>query len=503
MGQESSFGIQRWGLLLAAVGAVVLGLVLPAMSSASMLGLNGRIAFTKSVETGELDFEAAVWAMNPDGSAATRLTTGVDASDGAYSPDGSRLTFDRYNEVWIAAADGSGARALFVGTEQETTKTRWVANYKDPEKATVYPWVKIEEDREARDTRSEPSFSPSGTALAVVHYSGTFVFTHVCSVPADKSTSCNGVYNGYDADCEDCGSSIDSIDASSGATLATLVPRTSGVYLSAPTYSSGGALAYAREAENEDGNQVLSLAAPGAAPVVLASGEGISAPDFSPDGSRIVFASGQHTLGIVAAAGGPLATIPIPPPLPTDKLWIARSPIWSPDGSLIAFANLGAPGTGGLESYRDGGVFLIRPDGTGLAQIQGEAAVPSAWQPIPLVAARAGKGKKKARFSKKGVAVVGTVVCGSTPCSLSATVRKLKVGKKRFSVKAIVPGSLLPGATAQLKVKVKGKALKALKAKHGGKLKLSLAVADTGVAQTLRFTPKLLPPKQHQGKKKK
>lgn len=500
MQRVSSFQVGS-RLMVGALAATLLFLALPAVSGASFAGLNGRIAFERPVEKSEIEFESAVWSMNPDGSAPTQLTSGLDAYESTYSPDGSRLAFSRYDEILVAAADGSGARPVFVGTEQETKKTRWVANYKAPESGVVYPWVKIDEEREARDTRSEPSFSPSGTALAVVHYSGTFVFTHVCSVPADKSTSCNGAYNEYDTSCEDCGSSIDAIDASSGATLATLVPRTSGVYLNEPAYSSGGALAYIRENEGAIGvRQLLSIAAPGSPPVLLASGE-VDDPNFSPDGSRIAFASDRHTIGIIPAAGGATTTFPLPPPLPNDRAWSVRSPIWSPDGSLIAFANIGVPT--GEERYSDGGVFLMRADGSGTVQIQAGAAIPNSWQPIPLIAARTEMGKKKVRLSKKGVAVIGTVVCGSTPCSLQVTAKKLKAGKKKLGVKAIVPASLLPGATAPLKVKVKGKALVRLKARHGARLKLSIALTDTSGVQSLRFSPKLLPPKKHKKKKAK
>jgi hypothetical protein len=285
--------------------------------------------------------------------------------------------------------------------------------------------------------------------------------------------------------------------------FATLVPKTAGVYLEAPTYSPSGAVAYVRGTDGGEGHQLVLLPSPGAAPTTLASGE-VNEPDFSPDGSRIVFTSGRHDIGIVAASGGTPTVIPVSPPVATDKVWTTESPVWSPDGSLIAFANLGAPGGGGLERYSDGGVTLMHPDGSGMTQIQGDATVPTGWQSLPLppppppvVRARAVKGKKKVRLSKKGVGVVGKIVCGSTACAPKATGAKLKVGKKRFSVKAIVPKSVLPGATAVLKVKVKGKALTALKDQHAGKLTLRVAVAEGGGTEVLPFTPKLLPPKRH------
>jgi Tol biopolymer transport system component len=501
MREVSSIRVHR-RFLLAAVAAMAALIALPATSGATMPGGNGRIAFQKFAETGS-STEVSVWSMNGDGSGAVRLTSGKDAFEGTYSPDGSRLAFGRYDEIIVAAADGSNPRLLAPGSTKETETVRWVANFEDPETGTVYPWVKIEERRLERDTRAEPSFSPDGTALAVAHYTSTEISEYVCSVNANNNPNCNGTYSENFYRCENCGSSIEAIDANTGAMLTTIVPKASGVYLSGPSYSSTGAVAYLRDEAGAGPRQVLSVASPGAAPTTIASGQ-VNHPDFSPDGARVAYVAGNHEIAVVAASGGTPIVIPVPPPAPSSKVWSARSPIWSPDGSLIAFANTGSPGA--FETFTDGGVFLMRPDGSGMALIQGDATIPTGWQPLPLppppaVRARAVKGKKKVRLSKKGVGVVGKVVCGSNPCSLKATSAKLKVGKKRFGVKAIFPKSLLPSATAVLKVKVKGKAMAALKARRGGKLKLEVLVSEGSAAATLPFAPKLLPPKkQKKGK---
>lgn len=499
----------RRRLILGVLGAALLALALPATSGATMPGNNGRIAFMKTVEAGEFKFETDLWSMNPDGSGATQLTTGEDASEGVYSADGSRFAFARYNEVWVAAADGSGARPIAVGSEQHTESTRWVANYEDPETSTVYPWVKIVEQRETRDNRSQPAFSPDGKALAVTHFSGTSVVEFICSVKAKNDTTCNGTYNDLESRCEDCGASIEAIDSDTGAVLATLVPRESGAYLSSPSYSGGGALVYAREPELDfEHNEIRVVLTPGAASIPLVQGR-VREPDFSPDGSRVAFISGSHEIGLVAASGGTPTYVSVPPPLPGDDAWVTQSPVWSPDGTLIAYADLGAPGGGSLELYSDGGVFLMHPDGSNMTFVQGDAT-PTGWQPIPItppppppVPARAVKGKKKVKLNKKGIATVGKIVCGSSPCALKATKSKLKVGKKRYGVKALIGKSLAAGATAPVKIKVKGKALAALKAKHHGRLALILSVTDATGTQALTFTPKVLPPavKKHHKKK--
>jgi hypothetical protein len=500
--RESSARDAKWQrLLLGALSAALLMLLLPATSGATMPGGNGRIAFNKAIPKGEFDFEHGVWSVNPDGSGLLQLAGGEeDSIDATYSPDGSRLVFDRYDELWTAAADGSGARVLSPGNDRETERTRWVHDYEDPETTEEFTWVKIEEEREERDAYSEASFSPNGAALAVVHFTGTWVVQRICDTSGDGDPGCSGYYNEIESFCEDCGSSIDAIDPVTAAPLGTLVPRSTTSYISRPAYSSTGALAYDEVPNGDfDHREIRLIAAPGAASALVVSGE-VGEPDFSPDGSRIAFASGRHEIGVVAASGATPSYVSVAQPEPDSVAYSVRSPVWSPDGTTIAFGNLGAKPS--EDRYTEGGVYLMHPDGSGIVRVQGDATVPTAWQPIPIparppsppagVRARAVKGKKKIKLNKKGVAVVGKIVCGSSPCALKAMKAKLKVGKKRYGVKAILARSLSAGATAPVKIKVKGKALAALKAKHRGLLALNLSVADATGTQSLAFKPKVV-----------
>jgi hypothetical protein len=88
-------------------------------------------------------------------------------------------------------------------------------------------------------------------------------------------------------------------------------------------------------------------------------------PDWSPGGTRLVFIRGSD-LWTMDANGGNEALL----------VQNGNEPVWSPDGSLIAF-----------DSYRGGNydIYTIRPDGTGLTNLTNSAAnerSPS-WQPIP------------------------------------------------------------------------------------------------------------------------
>lgn len=77
---------------------------------------DGAIAFLRSP-----DGTDAVWSVSPTAGAAVQLTTPSEADDESdtsptFSPDGTELAFVRTDDagsnLWIAAADGSGAREV-------------------------------------------------------------------------------------------------------------------------------------------------------------------------------------------------------------------------------------------------------------------------------------------------------------------------------------------------------------------------------------------------------
>jgi TolB protein len=83
-------------------------------------------------------------------------------------------------------------------------------------------------------------------------------------------------------------------------------------------------------------------------------------PSFSPDGRRLVFTRVQNTtkreaLFTVATAGGPATRI-------TDWTLGAADPDWSPDGTLIVFNSHGETLRAGVSRN----LYTVRPDGTGL-----------------------------------------------------------------------------------------------------------------------------------------
>ena len=92
-------------------------------------------------------------------------------------------------------------------------------------------------------------------------------------------------------------------------------------------------------------------------------------PDWSPDGLELVFVSensdGIGDLYIVAADGTGLRRL-------TSDRARHENPAWSPDGHWIAFEK----GNG-----EDWGLYLIRPDGSGVRRVKGENLFHPSWSP--------------------------------------------------------------------------------------------------------------------------
>jgi Tol biopolymer transport system component len=83
---------------------------LPPVASAAVPGRNGRIAFVRGVSG--TDGLSEIWSVRSDGSDASRLTTGHRDAAPAYSPRGGRIAFMRDGDIWVMGALGGYPRRL-------------------------------------------------------------------------------------------------------------------------------------------------------------------------------------------------------------------------------------------------------------------------------------------------------------------------------------------------------------------------------------------------------
>jgi Tol biopolymer transport system component len=263
---------------------VVAGLIgISETATATFPGRNGRIAFTEA---------GNIFTMNPDGSDVRQITSfGPDAAVccQAWSPDGLRLVFEVYPpdfssiQLWITNADGTSQHLLL-------------------------------DDPAYFDTLA--SFSPDGAHVIFSHCIPATFQCGIFRVRADGTDLTEILGVDPDPDVSD----FDPVYAPDGTTIAF-------------TGLTRGGLADVVYLMNPDASNIRSLTPP-----VL----GAVTPDWSPNGSKIVFSTGfQYSDS--------------PPCLPNPALWLVDPvdgdttqltgstrhldfhPSWSPQGDAITF----------------------------------------------------------------------------------------------------------------------------------------------------------------------
>jgi len=301
-----------------------------------------------------------IWRFTADGKGLVPLTTAIGSGAGSFnpqwSPDGTQIVFassraitgaDAANtngtsNIWRVNADGTGLTALTtaVGVGAGSFNPRW---------------------------------SPDGASI---------VFASSRNVDGTDTGNPNGTNN------------IWRIAASGSPT--TLVPLTRNVGSGAgsvePVWSPDGSRiaftstrAFNADAANVNGTQNVWRvnATPPATPVALttltASGAGTNTPQWSPDGTRIVFYSGRALNGTDNANANS-----------TQNVWLMNAdgtgfkpltnttaanagnfiPLWSPDGTRIILASTRKlDGTDAANTNSDFNVWSVAPDGTGLTPL--------------------------------------------------------------------------------------------------------------------------------------
>ena len=292
-------------------------------ADAAFPGQNGKIAF-ETYRDG--DYE--IYSMDADGTNQTRLTNSSNTdTDPAWSPDGRKIAFASYRdgngEIYVMNADGSD-------------QTRIID---DP--ASNY----------------SPAWSPDGTEIAFVTLRDGN--THIYSMKADGS----------------------------GATQLTDGAGHDGN----PTWSPDGTrIAFHRWTVHPapDGtmpitDEIYVMGADGSNQVSIYSAVNSSFDlgDWSPDGAEIVFGNGG-TIRTVNVDSGDLA---VPASCYSNvfcgaDVGLLYDPVWSPDGTKIAFAHRDCYFLRGFPCTTPH-IQASNADGSEVTGLTDSGSAPS-WQPI-------------------------------------------------------------------------------------------------------------------------
>jgi Tol biopolymer transport system component len=482
----------------ALAGFTVLAITMSERGDAAFPGTNGRIAYAYGD-----GYSGAIWSVNADGSVPSPLTNGAHDYNPFYSADGSRVGFSREEGIFVMNADGSGLTQLLPGSRSSSSDTRWIENYETPQKEII-PVVKIQTFSTTWRSFGGGGFSPDGTQIVVSESAGKSTYGDVCAVETSGEQECIPSFEPESyfreiSECNGCFSHIVTANSTTGALTGEVTPQSSGWEDYAPTYSASGAIAFSRWASGS-GSAIFIVSSVGAPAAQVTAGPSDYSPDFSPDGTKIVFTHADRELGVVGVGGGPVTLFPIvAAPSPTTGSGWVEGPVFSPDGTKIAFQRvLNPPGPGKSERA----VFLIGAEGAGLTKLVEGASNPS-WQPIPIpppVPAASKTRKGKVKLDRKGKATIGTIVCGSSPCTLKVLSSKLKAGKKPCSVKTTLAKKLAPGKSTKVGVKVAGKCLAALQKAGKGRLTAKVGVTEALGKKVLTFKSTLIPPKAKKAK---
>lgn len=335
-------------------------------AQAASPGQNGHIAYIRNDTpydgtTGKPCAGDHVWVMNADGSGQTDLTpqtNGWSMGDPAWSPDGTRIAWTFNSPV--------NPGTLFVTVYNFQTRVH--------ERSVPIPLEYF--DYGADDFCQSPygpTWSPDGTKLAIQSYRGLAVI----DIAADYSLTHldpPSTYEYFDVDWSPFGSrlaityrnKIQTISTAGGDLKEVTWTRVNG---HAPDRSLG------------DGD--------------LSSG--LAEPDWSPQGTHVVFRTAtmgtnneRIAMGEVCS-GDVVAVDPIPNRGGADYVDTRHysGPSWSPDGARIAFsARFGSDPNRVLPPLQD--IWAMNTDGTGLRNLTNTPRTDNAdpyetapdWQPL-------------------------------------------------------------------------------------------------------------------------
>jgi Tol biopolymer transport system component len=317
------------------IAVIAIGTLFSAFERASQPGPAapgpaGKIAFN-SDRNGNVE----IYVMNADGSGQTNVSHGPgDITSGAWSPDGSRIAFtsdrDGNLNVYVVNADGSG----LTNVSNDPCTDGLLAWSPDSSRIAFISGGRFGPPQGYATLQPAPAGCPS--TIDVVNADGSGL-TNVTTSPGDDN------FGAWSPD---------------GARIAFTSDRT------------GNDEMYV---VNADGSGLTNLSNNPSDQEAFTSNPSADGPVWSPDSSRIRFTSvrdGSLDLYVMNADGSGVTRLTnvarlTHNPAVDESIWFPSptgGPVWSPDGSRIAFI-ADRPGDG------NGAIYVVNADGSGLTNL--------------------------------------------------------------------------------------------------------------------------------------
>ena len=321
---------------------------------------------------------AGLWVINADGTDLTQVASRTEwAWSWLWSPDGSRIAYERGGGVWVAGADGADAKQI---VSDLTFAEGWSWSWSPDGSRIAYlrgpgeVWVVSADGANAKQIASAgelghgntaPVWSPDGSRIAHIRHLGDELWV----VGADG------------ANPKQIASASSSTDFhwSPDSSRILYVDRRSGLWVVGADganpkqiASYGSVLSESYLGWSPDGSRILYswdglwvVGADGANPQQITTN---GRARWSPDGSRLVYRhQGVNGLWVVGADGANPSEI-------ISGRFGACCPVWSPDGSRIADTLFDS--TTGMR-----GLWVVGADGADAKQIISEDTTEWVWSP--------------------------------------------------------------------------------------------------------------------------
>ena len=357
-----------------------------------------QVAF---IWTGETGSSPHIYVKPVDGGPPVKLTDGPESdSSPSWSRNGRFIAFLRIESpghiaTYVMRPSGGDARRLALLAGPTGYRPAWtpdgkglvVMHSEPPEAPPSLFLLAIESGQRRRLTTAEatgtgdwcPAFSPDGRTLAYLHNTGSRRLSPLSALPVDASGSPAGPprkietgpagFTDFDWSADgrsligETPSGLVRVPASGGAVEPLPFPD-GGQPTVAPR---GNRLVYRLPSRGTDIFRVPGPGASGAVTKLISSTRQESAPQYSPDGTRVVFISnrtGSEELWVTDSEGRQ------PRQVTSFGGSMVGSPRWSPDGRQIAFDSTagGGPGIyvigsegGAARRITPAGVSSVRP----------------------------------------------------------------------------------------------------------------------------------------------